>query len=38
MNAVNIINRRYVIHCAPANGAAVYAPLTSLSLSLQRNA
>ena len=26
-------NRRFVIHCAPANGAAVYAPLTSLHLS-----
>jgi hypothetical protein len=38
MNAVSKTIRRYVIHCAPANGAAVYAPLTSLSLSLQRNA
>jgi hypothetical protein len=38
MSAVNTTIRRYVIHCAPANGAAVYAPLTSLSLSLQRNA
>lgn len=33
MNVSNNHNRRYVMHCAPANGAAVYAPLTSLRLS-----